>query len=254
MLIDNFRSLSNIELEKKVESLKLQESTKALEWINNRLVFITLEEKNQVNLILDDDTVKLIRNTIISEIPNAEPDFFKVPHVFKLNSNIFFNITELYFGKATDNKYFFVAKTTDNKCMTSLFEVNWPNGILNIGDFYNPDGKIMLEIPDEELDIKNWVNTLFFFLVTFCLLNNAENTPLKKRISQKKASKIQRQSGKKNKAKFYYTISFDYQSKNYGIVNVKGFIRNQACGKNWTERKLIYISPFERHQLLLKNN
>ena len=45
---------------------------------------------------------------------------------------------------------------------------------------------------------------------------------------------------------------FEIRLKEDKLVHVKGFLRNQACGVNWSERRVIYIAPFERIQKVNK--
>ena len=42
------------------------------------------------------------------------------------------------------------------------------------------------------------------------------------------------------------------KEKELSTVRVKGFLRNQAYGKNWSLHRVIYISPFERLQKIVK--
>lgn len=42
------------------------------------------------------------------------------------------------------------------------------------------------------------------------------------------------------------------KEKELATVRVKGFLRNQAYGENWSLHRVIYISPFERTQKINK--
>lgn len=104
--------------------------------------------------------------------------------------------------------------------------------------------KNLQNIPESDADFT------FRFVFTLALLLEAENTPIKKSVKQYKAQRILfGQDFVKTITRLYLP---EEKEKELATVQVKGFLRNQAYGENWSLHRVIYISPFERIQKINK--
>lgn len=122
--------------------------------------------------------------------------------------------------------------------ISSLFLIDFEHKKYDFGkdDLYSDDGLYFVK-----------------FLLTFSLLIEAEKSPLffKKDLLRCSPTVYGR---KMTKTLFTAKIQEDFEKrlKEDKLVHVKGFLRNQACGVNWSERRVIYIAPFERIQKVNK--
>lgn len=192
-------------------------------------------ENDLIQHSLPANVLELIDSSIIEDLPDWCPSFLKSFYLVFKNPQK--GIKALWgFYKAPF--LIICGEQVNGGLISSLFLIDFENKKYDFGkdDLYSDDG-------------------LFFvkFLLTFSLLLEAEKSPivLKKDLLRCSPSVYGR---KMTKTLFTARIKEDFERrlKEDKLVHVKGFLRNQACGVNWSERKVIYIAPFERIQKVNK--
>lgn len=191
------------------------------------------------SIIIDKSFFDFVSGNVIEQLPPWVPTLLKDGFCFQFSKDVSFpgNLKCLW-GFFEQNRIFLGGSSGENQHMSSC-EIFTP------GDTKAEDLlKNLQNIPESDADFT------FRFVFTLALLLEAENTPIKKSVKQYKAQRILFGQD------FVKTITQLYlpeeKEKELATVQVKGFLRNQAYGENWSLHRVIYISPFERIQKINK--
>lgn len=191
------------------------------------------------SILVDKNFFDFAVGNIIEQLPPWVPGLLKNGFCFQFEKNVSFpgNLKCLW-GFFEQNRIFLGGSSGENQHMSSC-EIFSP-GETKAEDLL----KNLQNIPETEADFT------FRFVFTVALLLEAENTPIKKSIKQYKAQRILfGQDFVKTITRLYLP---EEKEKELATVQVKGFLRNQAYGENWSLHRVIYISPFERIQKINK--
>lgn len=191
------------------------------------------------SILVDKNFFDFAVGNIIEQLPPWVPGLLKNGFCFQFEKNVSFpgNLKCLW-GFFEQDRIFLGGSAGENQYMSSC-EIFTP-GETKAEDLL----KNLQNIPETEADFT------FRFVFTVALLLEAENTPIKKSIKQYKAQRILfGQDFVKTITRLYLP---EEKEKELATVQVKGFLRNQAYGENWSLHRVIYISPFERIQKINK--
>ena len=191
------------------------------------------------SILVDKSFFDFVAGNVIEQLPPWVPGLLKNGFCFQFSKDVSFpgNLKCLWVF-FEQNRIFLGGSSGENQHMSSC-EIFTP------GDTKAEDLlKNLQNIPETEADFT------FRFVFTVALLLEAENTPIKKSIKQYKAQRILfGQDFVKTITRLYLP---EEKEKELATVQVKGFLRNQAYGENWSLHRVIYISPFERIQKINK--
>lgn len=210
------------------------------------LINIARRKNSDEEIIINNDVVDLVNSSIIDDIPDVEPECMKRVYCIRSKSKMFGEVSEIYLAylqRTVDEIIQYVALGTigegeNTGGLECVFNVDYKNRKIIMSE--------NRQTPFNEKAAK--------FLMTFAFLYNAENTPLIKKSFKEKITKIQRKNGKTGITKIYVTVDPLFIEKALGNVSVRGHLRNQACGVQWSERRIIYIAPFEYERMLIKKD
>lgn len=191
------------------------------------------------SILIDRNVFDFVSGNVIEELPPWEPALLREGFCCQFSPGVPFpgEIKSLW-GFSRDDRIFLGGSSGGNRFMSSC-EVFIPGKTKKEELLKN-----LQDIPEEEADFT------FRFVFTVALLLEAENTPIKKSVKQYKAQRILfGQDFVKTITRLYLP---EEKEKELATVRVKGFLRNQAYGENWSLHRVIYISPFERLQKIIK--
>lgn len=251
MLIKEIRRLYR---ENKLMDMLHEMTDQTYRYFFSRLSYISLMHKSEEIISLPDDIIEIVKDSVIDELPKEEPECMKRPYCIRCDSG-FDSMKEIYFCRYNhddpDNfdgesvpegdMYFCLGCSQGKRLFTSNFVINWKEGKIYTGECKEP----------ENLENFEWNDRYVKFLITFAFLYNAENSPIVRKTYVHKATKIQRKSGKPDDIDIKLSLDEAFKKMAEGIVHVRGHLRNQACGVQWSERKIIYIAPFEYERMLI---
>lgn len=183
------------------------------------------------------DVMEIVEKSIIDTFPTWEPSLL-LKGFYIVFPTPYKNMKSLW-GLLYDKHLFLCGEDNENKPYTGAFLCNFVDQQFYFGDFNN-----------EKYSNKEGYH-LVKFLITFSLIYDADKTPLQLlKIQQHCSAAVFGDKLIKIVTKINLKEEFIRKQKEYALINVKGFFRLQACGKNWEDRKIIYIAPFERMQLM----
>lgn len=196
---------------------------------------VCLMKDSLIQHSLSPDVIELINNSILEDFPDWRPAFLKSFYMVFKNPQ---KGVKALWGYYNAPHLVICGEKLNGGLISSLFLIDFKNKKYDFGkgELYSNEGLYFVK-----------------FLLTFSLLLEAEKSPLVlKRDILRCSPKVY---GVKL-TKILYTVKiqedFEKRLKEEKLVHVRGFLRNQACGVNWSERKVIYIAPFERVQKVNK--
>lgn len=191
------------------------------------------------SFLIDRNVFDFVAGNVIEELPPWEPALLREGFCCQFFPGVPFpgEIKSLW-GFSRDDRIFLGGSSGGNRFMSSC-EVFIPGKTKKEELLKN-----LQDIPEEEADFT------FRFVFTLALLLEAENSPLRETTKKYKAqSSLFGMGFTKTVLRLYLP---EEKEKELATVQVKGFLRNQAYGENWSLHRVIYISPFERIQKINK--
>jgi hypothetical protein len=205
---------------------------------NPKGVQVALEEiKQKYN---HDANLKNTNYLITATALNVAKDIKNVSFE-KFDLNILKTIPE---GKKTfllgDNYYRYVRENTLGKnALYAFYKRNNKRGFFEI-DF---------DFPAKDADLKDPEFVAFVQLLCFVELSE-KNIELRELIPNQSVGQMGTSSRYKNESDQNIIIvnsKWNIATISEGEFTVRGHLRLQACGKNWSDLRLIYIAPFIKH-------
>jgi len=215
--------------------------------------------------LLKPDVITKIHETDLRSIPTKRPVLFERPFFIScLTNEPLWDLTyELGCFRAKDvdgeDRYCLLGFQPKAHLLEThvLWKETWGNNIESI-ETWKPQ-------IDKFPGLRDWGNEALRFLIVYSILLEAGKTPILvstgEIIKSKKAKHGKKVKEKElvkyislTKRKVYRNDNtsnndkLNKDDKKETIIMVTGFLRHQACGKDWKDHKWVYVECFERRQ------